>query len=120
MSKGKVLLGLATMFMLLTNLTLKAQLSGSGSVIGQSTDDVKTITTAVPFLLIAPDSRAGGMGEAGVATSADANSIHWNPAKMTFAEKDFGFGVSYSPWLRNLVPDISLSYLSVEEQVYHT
>ncbi len=89
-------------------------LSGSGAVIGQSgsTDDVNTITTAVPFLLIAPDSRAGGMGEAGVATSGDANSIHWNPAKMTFAEKDFGFGISYSPWLRNLVPDINLSYIS--------
>ncbi|MBL4625808.1 MAG: type IX secretion system outer membrane channel protein PorV [Flavobacteriales bacterium] len=87
----------------------QAQVFGTNAVIGQ---DVNTITTAVPFLLIAPDSRAGGMGEAGVATSGDANSIHWNPAKMTFAEKDFGFGISYSPWLRNLVPDINLSYVS--------
>lgn len=99
---------------------LFAQVSGSGAVIGQSTEDVNTITTAVPFLLIAPDSRAGGMGEAGVATSGDANSIHWNPAKMTFSEKDFGFGVSYSPWLRNLVPDINLSYLSGYKKIDDT
>ena len=49
------------------------------------TGGLNTITTAVPFLLIAPDSRAGGMGDVGVATSPDANSIHWNPAKLVFA-----------------------------------
>jgi hypothetical protein len=70
------------------------------------------ITTAVPFLLIAPDARSGGMGEAGVASEPDANSMHWNPAKYAFIEKDFGFAVSYSPWLRKLVNDINLAYLS--------
>ncbi|MBL4653392.1 MAG: type IX secretion system outer membrane channel protein PorV [Flavobacteriales bacterium] len=100
--------------------TVQGQNGGSSSVIGQSTVDVNTITTAVPFLLIAPDSRAGGMGEAGVSTSGDANSIHWNPAKMTFAEKDFGFGLSYSPWLRNLVPDISLMYVSGYKKIDET
>ncbi|MEP7168943.1 MAG: PorV/PorQ family protein, partial [Bacteroidota bacterium] len=72
---------------------------------------INTITTAVPFLLISPDARAGGMGDAGVASSPDINSIAWNPAKLAFMEKHGGFSVSYTPWLRQLVNDISLSYL---------
>jgi len=75
-------------------------------------DQINTITTAVPFLLITPDSRAGGMGDVGVASSADINSIHWNPSKLAFADKKMGVGVSYTPWLRALVPDINLAYLS--------
>ncbi len=70
-----------------------------------------TITTGVPFLAITPDSRAGGMGDAGVGTSADVNSQYWNPAKYIFMESDMGVGLSYSPWLRNLVDDINLAYL---------
>jgi len=70
------------------------------------------ITTAVPFLIIAPDARSGGMGEAGVASDPDANSMHWNPAKYAFIDKKFGFGLSYSPWLRKLVNDINLAYLT--------
>ncbi len=85
----------------------------SGAIIGQSTDeDLNTITTAVPFLIIAPDTRSGGMGEAGVSISPDANAIHWNPAKLAFAESDFEVSLSYSPWLRNLVKDMNLAYLS--------
>ena len=76
------------------------------------TGGLNTITTAVPFLLIAPDSRAGGMGDVGVATTPDANSIHWNPAKLAFASKDMGASISYVPWLRALVPDINLSYIT--------
>jgi len=72
-----------------------------------------SIQTAAPFLLIAPDARSGAMGDAGVAISSDANSLHWNPAKLAFVEKPTGFAVSYTPWLRNLVPDIDLGYLSV-------
>ena len=75
-------------------------------------DKLNTITTAVPFLLVAPDSRAGAMGDAGAATTPDANSQHWNPAKYAFIEKDMGFSLSYSPWLRALVNDISLAYLT--------
>ena len=75
-------------------------------------DNLNTITTAVPFLLISPDSRAGGMGDVCVATSPDANSLHWNPAKFAFVEDEVGFAVSYVPWLRALVPDINLSYLA--------
>ena len=78
----------------------------------QCNDQLNTITTAVPFLLISPDSRAGGMGDAGVAVSPDANAIHWNPSKLAFAENDGEFSMSYSPWLRNLVPDMSLAYLA--------
>ncbi len=72
----------------------------------------RVITTAVPFLIIAPDARSGGMGEAGVASDPDANSMHWNPAKYAFIDKKFGFGISYSPWLRALVNDINLAYLT--------
>lgn len=71
-----------------------------------------TITTAVPFLNIGPDARSGGMGELGAATEPDAVSMHWNPAKYAFIEKSFGFSVSYSPWLKKLVPDINLAYLT--------
>lgn len=78
---------------------------------------LNTITTAVPFLTISPDARAGGMGDLGVATSPDANSIHWNPAKLAFVEDELGFSISYTPWLRNLVPDISLAYLSFYKKV---
>jgi len=84
----------------------------SGSFKDSLLGQVNTITTAVPFLLIAPDARAGGMGDNGVATSPDANSIHWNPAKLAWVEKDLGFSVSYTPWLKELVNDISLAYLS--------
>jgi hypothetical protein len=73
---------------------------------------LNTITTAVPFLLIAPDSRAGAMGDAGVATSPDVNSTHWNAAKLAFVEEEIELSVSYSPWLRQLVNDMSLGYLS--------
>jgi len=66
----------------------------------------------VPFLSIAPDSRAGGMGDAGVATSPDVYSQHWNPAKYAFIDGNGGVGISYSPWLRNLVPDINIAYLT--------
>jgi len=75
-------------------------------------DEINTITTSVPLLLIAPDARAGAMGDAGVATTPDVNSIHWNPSKLAFIKDDMGFSVSYTPWLRQLVPDINLAYLS--------
>jgi hypothetical protein len=73
---------------------------------------VNTITTAVPFLMICPDSKQGGMGEVGAATPADGNSIHWNVAKMAFAEKKSGAALSVTPWLKQLVPDIYLYYIS--------
>lgn len=89
-------------------LNLSAQ-KPKANALGQ---ELKTITTAVPFLMIAPDARAGAMGDAGVSSSPDANSMHWNPAKLAFIDKEMGFSIAYSPWLRKLVPDISLAYLS--------
>ena len=74
--------------------------------------ELNTIKTAVPFLTIAPDSRSGAMGDVGVATSADVNSQHWNVGKYAFLEQKGGFAISYTPWLRNLIPDINLAYLS--------
>jgi hypothetical protein len=73
---------------------------------------INTITTAVPFLIIAPDARAGGMGDVGVSSSPDGSSMHWNSAKFAFIEDDMGFSVSYSPWLRALVSDINLAGVS--------
>jgi len=74
--------------------------------------DVNVITTAVPFLTIAPDSRAGAMGDAGVATTPDINSQHHNASKYAFMENDFGISISYTPWLRQLVDDINLAYVA--------
>jgi len=79
--------------------------------------NLNTITTSVPFLMISPDARAGAMGDVGVATSADASSMHWNAAKMAFAKDKVGIALNYTPWLRNLVPDIALSYLSGYVQI---
>ena len=69
----------------------------------------RVITTGVPFLLITPDARSAGMGELGVATSADVYSQQWNPAKYVFSEKSQGVGISYTPYLSKLVDDIFLA-----------
>ncbi|HEY6914861.1 MAG TPA: type IX secretion system outer membrane channel protein PorV, partial [Paludibacter sp.] len=74
--------------------------------------DNNPILTAVPSLSIAPDARAGGMGDIGAATTPDVNSQYWNPAKYVFMESDAGVSLSYTPWLRSLVPDIDLAYLA--------
>lgn len=70
--------------------------------------DSRVITTGVPFLLIAPDARAAGLGDMGVATSVDAFSQQWNPAKYAFSESKSGLGVSFTPYLSKLVNDIFL------------
>lgn len=88
---------------------LLISISGAANLYSQ---ELNAIQTVVPFLSIAPDSRAGAMGDAGVATSPDVYSNHWNPAKFAFIDGDGGVGISYSPWLRNLVPDINIAYLS--------
>lgn len=80
-------------------------------ITGQSLNP-NVITTAVPFVSISPDARGGSMGDCGVASDADVYSMHYNPAKYTFLEKDMSVGLGYSPWLRNLVPDMNLAYLA--------
>ena len=67
--------------------------------------------------MITPDSRAGGMGDLGVATSPDANSMYWNPAKYSMIDDEFGVSISYTPWLQALIPDISLTYLSLYKKL---
>lgn len=75
------------------------------------------INTAVPFLTIAPDSRSGAMGDAGVALAPDANANYWNPSKLAFIEGQDNVSLSYSPWLRNLVSDVNLAYLSYARRI---
>jgi len=95
---------------LLIGTSLMAQLTGQG----ERADEVQlnTITTAVPFLMIGPDSRAGGLGEAGLGLSPDANQLFWNPSALAFGEDELQISLSYVPWLRELVPDMNLAYLS--------
>jgi hypothetical protein len=78
----------------------------------QDIEQELAITTAVPILTIAPDSRAGGMGDIGAATTPDASSQHWNPAKYSFAKDDFGLSISYTPWLKQLIGDMNISYIA--------
>lgn len=70
------------------------------------------ITTAVPFVSIAPDARGGSMGDCGVASDPDVYSMHYNPAKYVYLQDKLSFGLGYSPWLRNLVNDMNLAYLA--------
>jgi len=80
--------------------------AGVNSLMAQTdppqTDPINVVTTAVPFLRISPDARAGGMGDLGVATSPDANSPFWNLAKTPFATSNFSVGLTYTPWLKDL------------------
>ena len=75
-------------------------------------DERRVITTGVPFLLIAADARAAGLGDQGVATSPDAYSQQWNPSKYVFAERAQGVGVNYTPYLSQLVNDIFLGQIT--------
>ena len=70
------------------------------------------VMTSMPSLTIAPDGRAAGMGDVGVATSADINSQHWNPAKYAFMESKGGITANYTPWLTKLVSDIDLAHIA--------
>ncbi len=75
------------------------------------------ITTAVPFVSISPDARGGAMGDCGVATTPDVYSMHYNPAKYVYLEDKFAGGLGYSPWLRQLVPDMNLAYLALAYKI---
>lgn len=101
--KKVIMLGLGVLFA--CNGTLKAQ------------DEVNTITTAVPFLIIAGDARASGLGEQGVATSADVYGVQWNPAKLAFLDRKQNIGVNYSPFLRQLVDDIGIANLAYANRI---
>ena len=82
------------------------------SVFFSFSQERRVITTAVPFLMIASDARAAGIGEQGVATSMDNFSQHWNPSKYVFSESSSGIAFSYTPYLSKLVNDIFLANIS--------
>lgn len=95
-------ISIAILFLLLcTTQTIRAQ-----------KNQFNPVQTGVSSLSIAPDSRGGGMGDVGCATDADVYSQYWNPAKYPYNISRAGLGLSYTPWLRQLVSDIDLAYLS--------
>ena len=97
-----------TALIILTTLFLPKNISAQDDDINYS-NFLNTITTAVPFLMIGPDSRAGAMGDVGAATKPDTNSAYWNTAKTAFLEQQQALTISYIPWLRNLVHDTYLA-----------
>ena len=86
-------------------------------VISSAIAQDRVINPGVPFLLVAADARAAGMADIGVATSADAFSQQWNPAKYAFATDQKGFSISYTPYLTDLVNDISLGQLTYYQKL---
>ncbi|MFK7953586.1 MAG: type IX secretion system outer membrane channel protein PorV [Ekhidna sp.] len=98
-------------------IALQSQSQTQVGQLGGQDINRRPITVAVPFLTFAPDSRSSAMGDVGVATSADAASVHWNNAKLAFIDQDMLFSVSYSPWLGNIVDDMSLSYLTFGKKI---
>lgn len=107
---------LGGLFTLLMSASLSLSAQTAPGLLGQDSSR-RVITTAVQFLLISPDARSAAMGDVGAAISPDANAVHWNPSKLAFAEDEWGLSVSFSPWLRNLVNDMSISYLSAYKKI---
>jgi len=102
---GKIKILSAILFVS-TTLTIQAQSRAD------SKNSFNPLIVGVPSLTIAPDARGGGMGDIGAATDPDIYSQYWNPAKYAFAYSKAGIGLSYTPWLKRLVNDIDLLYLS--------
>jgi len=101
---------------LVCTLGLNAQNGANYSdMLGQ--DKTNAINTAVPFLRIAPDSRSGAMGDAGIALSPDAYAQIWNSSKLAFVETPYGLSITYVPWLRQLINDMNLAYVSGYYQI---
>ena len=99
------------------SLGLNAQTTGPNynETLGQ--DKANAINSAVPFLRIAPDSRSGAMGDAGIALSPDAYAQIWNSSKLAFVETPYGVSITYVPWLRQLINDMNLAYVSGYYQI---
>ena len=119
MKQTITILGLLTLSLLSVS-TVNAQYDPlRGCVIGPNEECLpNVILSAVPFLRVAPDARGGGMGDSGIATSADPNSLHYNSSKLAFVEKDMSFSATYTPWLRNLgLRDVYLAYLTGYKKV---
>ncbi len=97
----------ATACALLVSIALSSQVNAQ-----DQTAPINIVTTAVPFLRISPDARAGGMGDAGIAISPDANSSFWNLAKTPFASSNGAVGITYTPWLKDIAQDVFLATLA--------
>lgn len=93
-----------TVVLLACSLISAAQLVQAQAIV----NNFRVVNAAVPFLTFSPDSRHAALGDAGVASSPDANSIYWNTAQLAFMDKEQGGSISYAPWLRNLTGDMSL------------
>lgn len=98
----KVLLSLAA-------VSLLALSANAAETVDQT---MNPLITAMPSLSIAPDARSAGMGDIGVATDADLNSLHWNAAKYAYMQSAGGITANYTPWLRKLVSDIDLAHIA--------
>lgn len=108
-----ILRRLAIIIVCLAGIVTGVAAQGSGGITKDLLgSELNSIQTTVPFTTISPDSRGGAMGDLGVATSPDVNSQHWNAAKYVFNRDKAGISLTYTPWLRNLVNDINLAYLS--------
>ena len=98
-------------FIIISLLGAAAWGSASAQSIEVGEGSLNPLYTAIPSLSIAPDARAGAMGDVGAATTPDVFSQHWNPSKYAFMDSKVGFAFSYTPWLRTLVEDINLGYV---------
>jgi hypothetical protein len=97
----------------LFSIALTAEVAASAQTTAFG-DNLNVVTSAMPMLNIGPDARMGGMANAGVAASPDANALFWNPAKLAFmGAGTMQGGLSYTPWLRRLVPDVELMFANV-------
>jgi len=118
MNRLKMRLLFAVLVFAISASSLDAQcelnaLTGTFVTPGTNEPCTNTLITAVPFLRIIPDARAGALGDAGIATSADANSIHFNASKLATAETDAALSVTYTPWLRSLgLQDVYMAYVA--------
>ncbi|THU39212.1 type IX secretion system outer membrane channel protein PorV [Niastella caeni] len=99
--------GVAVLFSTITGVSVQAQENSS----------INITTTAVPFLRISPDARSGGMGDAGIAISPDANSVFYNQAKIPFAKKRAAVGATYTPWLKEVADNMYLATLAGYHQL---
>ncbi|UTA68068.1 type IX secretion system outer membrane channel protein PorV [Emticicia sp. 21SJ11W-3] len=102
--KSKLLATLASL-VLINSLSAQAQV--------KPLNEKRVVSTAVPFLTFSPDSRGAALGDAGVASTPDANSLFWNSAKLPFIDRDLGSTVSYTPWLRDIVDDMGLLHAAI-------
>lgn len=99
-------------FLLSTIILVTPIFAQQPGVITGADTTFRVITTALPFLTISPDARSAALGDAGVATSPDANAAFWNPAKLVFVDKAYGGAISYTPWLGKIINDMWISYLT--------